>query len=199
MRSLAFVAFLASLAVACGPAVDTTSGGGEGEATSTSDTPQGTTSTTHDPSNPLPTDSVTSSTPSSSSTAEGPSSSSSSTSEPPEYNCPPNPYSNCTVAPDCDLYHCGDLDRSYLDADGCLRPRCGAEGQCPSGMHCYAPVHCGGECVELDPECSMSQGECQCYGQPQCGTWFCLPEEEWPPGCCPLDSDDPESCPPRGK
>ena len=45
---------------------------------------------------------------------------------------------------------------------------------------------------------NWSSGECQCQGQPQCGVAFCLAEEEWP-GCCPLDSDDPENCPPRGK
>ena len=53
--------------------------------------------------------------------------------------------------------------------------------------------------MEAEAECQMDPvlGACYCEGVPVCGGEFCIPEEEWP-GCCLLDSEDPDSCPPPG-
>ena len=115
--------------------------------------------------------------------------------------CPGNPRSNCTVMPVCSPgLPCGHPD-NVLDADGCPRPSCEKDGICPTGMRCYAPTICSGVCSPAGFRCEQASpsGECFCEGEAACsGGAYCLSEDEWP-GCCVLDSENPEDCRPPGE
>ena len=116
--------------------------------------------------------------------------------------CPGNSRSNCSVAPSCGPLPCGHSD-NVLDERGCPRPTCEDGTLCPDGMRCYAPTICSGVCAQAGIACEQSKGTeaqtCTCEGKSACaGGAYCLSENEWP-GCCALDSDDPDNCPTPGR
>src|SRR5262249_49520002 len=69
---------------------------------------------------------------------DGPSTSASTTDDPtmqgPPVECPDSPPGTC-IGPNTGEFGCGKAF-SRFDGDGCMRPRCGPEGECPAGRTC---------------------------------------------------------------
>lgn len=92
--------------------------------------------------------------------------------------CPVDPRSTCTATVDCSFaaFHCGEVV-SWWDAQGCLRPACGGEGECPRGSTCWRSWECD-ECLPPITNCYDNEaGECACSGDGVCSSAVCVPDD----------------------
>jgi hypothetical protein len=99
--------------------------------------------------------------------------------------CAVDPRSSCTQAVDCsfEAFRCGDV-ASWWDADGCLRPACGADGECPRGNTCWRSWECD-ECVPPIMHCFDNEaGACACSGDGVCSSAVCVPDDLLANGAC---------------
>lgn len=200
MRRLISTSFI-WLGIGCGPAVEP-QGGSTSATEDTSDEATTEPSTTEGATSQAPTSGPTTEPVGESTVDPGTSSSSgSSTGTTGSAGiCPGNPASDCTVMPDCGPNTPCGHPANYLDEFGCPRPWCTVNRPCDTGTRCYFPVECAGICTDTMVTCGDTlfdgRTECSCGGEAICvGIGHCIPEDEWP-GCCLLDSDTPEKCPP---
>lgn len=93
--------------------------------------------------------------------------------------CSDDPRWLCTVpVVDCEnlIFRCGEVV-SWYDEDGCLRPECGENDECPEDSTCWSSTDCG-ECLSPISTCEENvPGSCGCDGDGQCGSRVCVPDD----------------------
>ena len=115
--------------------------------------------------------------------------------------CEPNPDYLCDEVDACDDEPCGARN-SRFDAEGCLRPACAGDVDCPEGHRCHSPRLWGG-CVAADFACAEDPAtmRCACEGGGDCDGRYCVPEGLYapiaatPPGAARVE----DGCAPLGR
>jgi len=118
----------------------------------------------------------------------------------PQLACPE--FSQCSFALDCDeesFFQCGDL-LSRADVDGCPRPFCDSDEECPEGYRCVLPRGWG-KCSPNPCNDNPDDGTCECpfVGLICESKGSCVSEDTFPPpeptghDYCALHTDE-ESC-----
>ena len=109
----------------------------------------------------------------------------------PAFSCPDNPAYTCTVPVDCENeYDCGG-PLSEADAEGCLRPRCDGEEECPDGYTCVT-LGDWGSCASSSWSCEADGDQCSCGGTADCDedVSICIQDEVAPPAACNTFTDE---------
>lgn len=99
--------------------------------------------------------------------------------------CPPNPDFTCEALGCTETDDdCGPLRR--FDQDGCLRPSCTTDGDCPRGQACFSPYE-NGICDGWVSSCESRGDECVCTVQGNAfGAAYCVDASDLP---APDDGD----------